>query len=105
MQTANIAVTGLANPIELNYVLYGETNWAEWRSGLVAASLPQYAAGYDGYTYFVLATFDNLPSQGDNWGLLVDIPSTTDGSSTGFGFFNNGDGTYTGVSVYYDGKS
>ena len=37
--------------------------------------------------------------------MLIDLPNTADGSSTGFGFFNNGDGTYTGVSVFYDGAT
>ena len=52
-----------------------------------------------------MSIFDNLPSEGDTWGLLFNIPTDTAGSATGFGFVNTGNGNYTGFSVYHDGAA
>ena len=87
--STSIPTPNLGNPIALNFVLYGEPKWAQWRSDFLAAGLSYYAPGYaahDGYTFFVQSSFGNLPSGGDNWGLLFDIPSRYDGSATGFRF-------------------
>ena len=80
----------------IDYLLYGEPKWSEMLTDLSLLGYSQDASNYDGYTFFVSSTFDRLPSQGDSWGLLVDIPDLSDGSSTGFGFYNYGDGLYTG---------
>ena len=46
--------------------------------------------------------FDGLPAAGDSIGIEIELPNSKAGDTTGLGWELNADGTYTGVSYYWD---
>ena len=102
VQSADTTQFGLADPVTIEWVLYSESGWPTWQSGLVSAGLTNYASGYDGYCFLTAALFNDLAAGGDMLGMSVELPNSAAGDETGFGWVSNGDSTYSGFSYYWD---
>ena len=113
IQTAQ-ADFGLANPVDVAWVLYSEPQWSEWQDGLVEAGFEEYQNSkvpffrkrhkYDGYALVASLSFDDLKNDGDNIGLYVTLPNGSGKDWSGFGFERNSTG-YIPISYFVDGET
>ena len=92
------------NTTNVSWVLYSEmNNWSTWQSAIVGGGLSEYASGYDGYALLFGLQFSYLLEPNDMIGLSIELPNSSVGDQTGFGWILNEDRlTYTGFSYYWD---
>ena len=58
---------------------------------------------YDGYCLLVKVDFEELPNDGDSFGLSVQLPNGSGKDASGFGFARITSKTYIGISYWLDG--
>ena len=113
VQTAQ-ADFGLANPVEISWVLYSEPQWGEWQDGIVEAGFEEYRNSkipffkkthkYDGYALVASLGFDDLKNDGDQIGLAITLPNGSGKDMSGFGFVRN-QTSYVPIAYFVDGVS
>ena len=104
IQTLDVSSSFGLSTANLSWVLYSEIdNWSTWQSAIVSGGLTEYASGYDGYALLFGLQFAYLAEPNDMIGLAIELPNSSVGDQTGFGWIFNEDRlTYTGFSYYWD---
>ena len=87
VNTTPLTNIGLADPVQLSFLLYGmkKKEWKALSKVLLASGQTQYTTkNYDGYTFYMQMEFNKLVNDGDSVG--VELPLPADPNNTVFGW-------------------